>query len=336
MSYRLDMGVWNSVFAVPTVLVDKHLKLARGSEIKVILYAIRNSGKEFSLAEVAAATALSEESVEEAFDYWIQQGLISKNGNNLLPQNTEISTGKNLEAEVPEKTDTAKTEMPAAKPYQASTKFRAVRPDSLYVATRINDCEELRNLVSEIEMCLGKTITPTLLATIVNAYDDYSLPSEVIMMLISYVKNINKTSTPYIESVIHEWGMSGVNTAEAADRKIKDLDDRSVAWKKVVRIFSIDYRSPSKKEEECAYNWIKTYLMPEELIREAYERCVNNTGKMQMRYINAIIEKWHAAGIKSIEDLINAEKSEKEKEKNTSSFDLKDLDSFSYFDMKID
>ena len=335
MSYRLDMGVWNSVFAVPTVLVDKHLKLARGSEIKVILYAIRNSGKELSPAEVATATALSEESVEEAFDYWIQQGLISKNGNSLLPKDEEIKPAEKREESLPLISEAVKTEAPAVKE-QPRTKFRAIRPDSLYVATRINDCEELRSLVSEMGVCVGKTRTPALRATIVNAYDDYSLPSEVIMMLISYVKNINKTSTPYIESVIHEWGMSGVNTAEAADRKIKDLDDRSVAWKKVVRIFSIDYRSPSKKEEECAYNWIKTYLMPEELIREAYERCVNNTGKMQMRYINAIIEKWHAAGIKSMEDLINAESGEKEKEKNTSSFDIKDLDNFSYFDMKID
>jgi len=338
MSYKLDLGAWNGVFAVPNLLIDKYLKLARGNEIKVILYALRHGGEELSIKTIAKEAGLSEESVEEAFEYWLQQGLIERDGRALVPKeekrteeikeniNTEIKTPLNLKQE--EKSFAAQdTQMPLP-----SHKFRAVRPDSLYVAKRINEQEELRNLIAEVEMCLGKTITPTLLSTIVNAYDDYNLPPEVIMMLFSYVKKIGKTSTPYIESVINEWGMSGVNSAEAADLKIKDLDDKSIAWKKVVRIFSMEYRSPSKKEEECAYRWIKTYLLPEELIREAYERCVNSTGKMQMRYINAILEKWHASGIKNMDELIKSENKEAESRKTSSSFDISEIKNIGLFD----
>ena len=232
MSYKLDLGVWNGIFAVPNLLVDKYLKLARGNEIKVILYALRHGGEELNIEEIAKATAMSEEAVEEAFEYWLQQGLVERDGRVLVPKEEKRTSEANEEFKIEVKA-TVKEEI---KPH----KFRAVRPDSLYVAKRINETEELRNLIAEIEMCLGKTITPTLLSTIVNAYDDYNLPAEVIMMLFSYVKKIGKTSTPYIESVIHEWGMSGVNSAEAADSKIKDLDDKSIAWKKVVRIFSME------------------------------------------------------------------------------------------------
>ena len=328
MGYRLDMGLWQSVFAVPSSLVDKHLKLARGSEIKVILYAIRHGGEDLSPEVISEATVLSCESVEEAFDYWMAQGLIKKNGKNLEPEKEETEiTDKKAEVKVKTETEPFAVNGPAPAP-----KFRALRPDSLYVAKRINENDELRCLVSEIEMCLGKTITPTLLSTIVNAYDDYSLPFEVIMMLFSYVKKIGKTSTPYVESVIHEWGMSGVNTAEAAEKKIKELDERSISWKKVVRIFSMEYRSPSKKEEECAYRWIKTYLFPEELIREAYERCVNNTGKMQMRYINAILEKWYSQGIKNMDELMIYENKQEKSFSKNSSFDLSEIKNNGLFD----
>ena len=94
----------------------------------------------------------------------------------------------------------------------------------------------------------------------------------------------------------------------------------------------MEYRSPSKKEEECAYRWIKTYLFPEELIREAYERCVNNTGKMQMRYINAILEKWYSQGIKNMDELMIYENKQEKSFSKNSSFDLSEIKNNGLFD----
>ncbi len=34
-----------------------------------------------------------------------------------------------------------------------------------------------------------------------------------------------------------------------------------------------------------------------DMIREAYERCVNATGKLSLHYMNKILERWHKAGI---------------------------------------
>ena len=39
MDYRLDIGMWNQVFAVPCALVDRHLKLAGKEQLQVLLYA---------------------------------------------------------------------------------------------------------------------------------------------------------------------------------------------------------------------------------------------------------------------------------------------------------
>ena len=37
MEYKLNLGSWNSVFAVPSDIVDKHLKLAGAVQLKVLL-----------------------------------------------------------------------------------------------------------------------------------------------------------------------------------------------------------------------------------------------------------------------------------------------------------
>ena len=42
MEYRLHMGPWNSVFAVPTALVDRYLKLAGKEQLQVLLWMLRH------------------------------------------------------------------------------------------------------------------------------------------------------------------------------------------------------------------------------------------------------------------------------------------------------
>lgn len=40
MKFSINLGMWNSVFAVPTQVVDQHLKLAGGVHLKVAAMAI--------------------------------------------------------------------------------------------------------------------------------------------------------------------------------------------------------------------------------------------------------------------------------------------------------
>ena len=66
MNYIIDPKVFSAVFTVPAAVADKHLKLARGEHIKVLLYIMRNMSVNPDNAEIAAAAGLSEYEVEEA------------------------------------------------------------------------------------------------------------------------------------------------------------------------------------------------------------------------------------------------------------------------------
>ena len=50
MEYRLDVGMWNQVFAVPCALVDQHLKLAGKEQLQVILWLLRYPGQGWYLS----------------------------------------------------------------------------------------------------------------------------------------------------------------------------------------------------------------------------------------------------------------------------------------------
>ena len=59
MNYYINPAVLTAVFTVPTDVADKHLKLARGEHIKVLLYILRNMSGELSEEKISAASGVS-------------------------------------------------------------------------------------------------------------------------------------------------------------------------------------------------------------------------------------------------------------------------------------
>ena len=85
MEYRLHMGPWNSVFAVPTALVDRYLKLAGKEQLQVLLWMLRHGGEAFSPEALAQELALDQDAVLDALDYWQQEGLLANREGQLTP-----------------------------------------------------------------------------------------------------------------------------------------------------------------------------------------------------------------------------------------------------------
>ena len=78
MNYCLNAGCWETVFAVPGAVVDKYIKLASGSAVKVLLYILRNNGREVSCQEISSALSISEDDIKDAFTDFAN--LIPKDG----------------------------------------------------------------------------------------------------------------------------------------------------------------------------------------------------------------------------------------------------------------
>ena len=76
MPYKIALGPWRSVFAVPSEVVDTHLKTAGAAAIKVLLCLLRNGDIFFSPEELHDRLGYSIGDIEDAIRYWVDCGLL--------------------------------------------------------------------------------------------------------------------------------------------------------------------------------------------------------------------------------------------------------------------
>ncbi|MEG2074777.1 MAG: DnaD domain protein, partial [Angelakisella sp.] len=92
-------------------------------------------------------------------------------------------------------------------------------------------------------------------------------------------------------------------------------------------LFGINDRELSAKEKNYIATWFGDYGFDTDLIKLAYEKTVDNTGKVAFPYIHKILSQWHTNGIRTVEGAereMNAKQPRKGAE--DASFDLRDIE----------
>ena len=185
MEYTLHMGPWSSVFAVPTALVDRYIKLAGKEQLQVLLWMLRHGGETVQPDLLAHALGMSLDSALDALDYWVQEGL-------LAGQEGELSPARRVQAAQPEDGPAPLPEAGGGTAASLPPKRRLLKPDTQHLAARMGESEGIRFLMQEAENTLGKTLSPAMASTLLTICDDYGLPVEVVVMLLHYAKNVGR------------------------------------------------------------------------------------------------------------------------------------------------
>ena len=131
--------------------------------------------------------------------------------------------------------------MPAAK--VPDPPRRLPKPDGVFIANRIRESEELAFLMQEAQVILGRALSPALSSGILHLFDDYGLPSDVILMLLQYAKSRGHDNTSYIESVGKAWASEGIVSHELAEEKLCRLKEADVAVHRLHRVLGIERRN---------------------------------------------------------------------------------------------
>lgn len=322
------------MFAVPVGVVDKGLKLASEAQLKVLLFLLRHSGDTLTDELVAEALALHPEDVRDSIEYWAERGLLVSAGG-------AVTMPKTASAE----TSTAKlTQEPQTDIIKASDKPRPVsrptKPEPGYVAKRLKADKNLVLLMDEAQRILGKVLSNSDTATLIMLHDTDGLPVEVILMLLEHCVQIDKGNMRYIERVGIQWGSDGITTINLAEEKIKQYSESTSAWGRVCAVFGIHLSgSPTKKQLEYSGRWINEWDFSEEMLRLAYERCVDAKGEVNLSYINGILKRWNEQGLKKPEDVLKADTIPAKKGKksgksagNEASYNIDEYENYSIFD----
>ncbi len=357
MEYRLDVGMWNQVFAVPCALVDQHIKLAGKEQLQAILWILRHAGQGFSPEELAGSLDMPLDRALDALDYWCDRGLLSASGGDLRPMPQPEPQGPALQppeaGKLPEPLQSpGEPSVPPIKmqegepaapnggnpePRPLPPRQRLLRPDSGHLTARLEESEGVRFLFQEAEATLGKTLSPAMSALLLTITDDYGLPPEVTVMLLHYAQEAGRTGTSYIDSVARDWAESGIFSIEAAEEKLQELSRRRLAWGKVSAAAGLIKRSPSKSEGEKACRWVYEWEFSQDMLGAAYEACADHTGKFSASYMDKVLSGWHSLGISNLQDLeTHRQKAAAEKEKAASSqqsYDIDELERMSVLDI---
>lgn len=339
MSFSINLGNWNSVFAVPSCVVDKHIKLAGGAQLKVLLWILRHSGEPFTTEDIGRALSMHPADVHDSMQYWIETGLICRQEEQFSPPERRAASLEQPSAVAPVHNTPVAAEKPSVAPVRLSRPLsRPQKPDSAHVAKRLEEDSDLAAMLQEAQMILGKTISPGDCATLLMLHDNDGLPVDVILMLLQYAVGIGKGAMRYIEKVGISWAEEGIDSHYKAEQKIRALDLTQKAWRQVENILGIEHRSPSSKEAEAANRWVNEWKFSPEMLRLAYERCVDTKGKYYTGYMDGILKRFHAQGIVTVQQAEEERRNNPSagggglQEQHTPSYDIEAYERSSIFD----
>ena len=319
MKYKINLGIWNGIFCVPNAVADNCLKLARGNDLKVLLYLLRNAGTLFDEKEIAEYLSISDEQVEESIDFWKQRGIFD------LDESGEMTPTENKTPMFAERTVNNIASVNSLDPIRKIELDRTPDFTPKEIATTVRGSERANYLFKHCEMLYGRPLKHNEQRTLMIILEDACLPVEVAMILVDYCFSVNKATPAYMRTVALDWVETGIITIDKAEEKaaeLKNLDSAINRFKKMFEVTS----ALSKQQKEYIDKWVNAYGFSDEMINEAYQITLNATGKLAFQYMNKILDGWNANGITTPEQLLSEQEQRRSEKNAASSFDANTIE----------
>lgn len=261
---------------------DKLIRRGDGSAALLYIYMLRNKGN-MEIERAQMDLGYTEQQVYDAMSLLCAVGLVSGGGvkEKYKPENEEL-------------------------------------PDytSEEIIREMDSSTDFSLLVHEVQCSMGKPLITNDLKILLGLYQHLNMPSEVILLLISYCieehqDKYGKGKIPTmrgVEKVAYTWVRNGILTLEEAMKYIKRRKEQKSAAGEFARAMNIKGEL-TKTQKEYIYKWMDMGFNTE-AIEEAYERTVKNTGQFKINYMNTIVTNWHEKGVHTIDEIqsVNSKK----------------------------
>ena len=316
----LQNSSMTEVTILSNTFIDNYMPEANGEFVKVYIYLLRslsNAPVSFSLEQMADRLLCTERDILRALKYWAKQELLVLDftdsdklcGIALLSPDKHTENASSVSASV----ETVSTvEQPAIQ--AASAPSAAVEPsvptgkassDKKQELTpeRIRELkqnEEIIQILYIAEQYLGKTLSPTESQKLLFFYDGLGLSADLIEYLLEYCVSHNHKSIRYIEKVAIAWAEEAITTVEQAKRSNSRYNKEYFT---ILKALGITNRNPVETEITLMDTWLKTYCFSMEIIQEACNRTVLQTGQASFQYTDKILEGWKKKEVKTLDDI---------------------------------
>lgn len=285
MAYTIDFGPWGSIFAVPAAVADRHLKFCSEAQLKVLLLALRQGQSPVDTAGIAGRLGLTEAEVDDCLQYWQEAQLFTEGG---TPQ--------------PEKAGPAPAEPPKKTVEEGVTTIRSrghLSPGEVNALLR--EDKRFAGLAAELEKARGSVLSPSEREILAYLCGSLELTPEYLLVAAAYCRDRGKKKMSYLEKMVAGWLEEGIDTYEKAEVHIRRLTRQEDDEGRIRRLFGLPERALTAREKACINRWCGEYMTPDALIKLAYDRAVEATGKVSFAYIDKVLAAWTAKGITTVE-----------------------------------
>lgn len=294
--------------------IDEYMVLANDAQIKIYLYLLRMSGANlpFGISDIADHFNFMEKDVLRALCYWEKNQLLS----------LDFDSAHNIKAirilPLPSKEPFVSSDTTAPLSQYQQAEIVPLAPKLMISNTLPESSERLEktnysaddlvafknnNETSQIifiaESYTGKPLSASDMQTLLYIYDKLGFSIDLIDYLIQYCVGRGKKQFSYIQKVAINWYDSHITTVEQAKNQTGKYD------KSVYTIMKALGKNADPTTPEIAFirKWSQEWGFSLDLILKACERTVLNTDNHRFEYTNGILSKWHAANVKSLQDV---------------------------------
>lgn len=280
----------SSGFTLEFDFIERWGRISKPEHLQIYIYLLmryKKDGVYVSQKEAARKLHIKTSLLEEALDFWETAGYLKLDGENY----EFIESEKEHNAPV-KKSTVKKTKLRTRPSYNQA---------EIDAAADKND--KIDYLFRQAEHILGKLLSTTDLELLYSFVDWLGLPVEVIIMLLNYAAKLGKTDKRYLETLAINWADREINTYEAAENHIKEMEEiHSNEWK-IRSILGIYDRALTQTEKKYIKLWTQDKKFSSELVSLAYDKTISNTGKLSFQYMNKILQNWADEGIETPSDI---------------------------------
>ena len=112
-------------------------------------------------------------------------------------------------------------------------------------------------------------------------------------MIVNYAMAENKAKMRYIEKLAISWAEKGLYTVESAEKHLNDVSLYRSYERKIKNKLGVTGREFTPSEKQIIRQWETDIKPTEKQLVDALEICVSRTGKVSLKYINGILQKWN-------------------------------------------
>ena len=291
MKYKINYG--SRVAVIPESAIDAICR-AGATDLKVLIALCAQNGT-VDAKKLSKLLSCGEDEVRESLSFWRGTGVI------------EVTDGKEKDGDAKAEAVSPDTDKKEEGKVAPAKKLRGADELPKYTSDQLADILEGRQetaaLIDECQRIMGKVFNIKEINVLMGLVDYLQLDCEYIMMLLTYCVSIGKKTLHYVEKTAFDFYDQGITTGEMLAEELRRREASAGAEGKIRSLFGIGERTFTTKEKKFISAWINDMGYSIEIIEKAYEVTADATGKGSFAYANSILERWNAAGLRTLSEI---------------------------------